>query len=169
MAPLVPIAISLATKYIPELIGKALDSKSAESVAASVIDIAKSATGLQDTSDALAAFKPTEQDIANMRKDILALLELQVGDVQHAREHGKYQELTTVVAYGIMFGNLALIAILIGLLVYVATSSLATSYASTLSAMIGGALNQLYQERQQVASFLFGSAVGSKLKDLLKR
>ena len=171
MAPLIPIAVSLASKFIPELIGKALDSDTAEKVATKVMDVAITATGREDPKEALEIWDPdTSPELKEkLRADILSLVEMQIKDVQHAREFNKYEGLTENVAYGIMYGNLVLIACLIGLFARVASSSLTVSAASTLSAIIGGALNQLYQERQQVTGYLFGSAVGSKLKDLLKK
>ena len=168
MTPLVPIAVSLASKFIPELIGKALDSDTAEQVAGKIIDVAKYATGLTDDKAALDAFETasTPKDLAKLRSDVLKLVEMQVDDVQHARDNNEHKELTENVAYAIMYGNLAVIACLIGGFAWVASSDLAVSAASTLSAIIGGALNQLYQERQQVAGYLYGSSLGSKLKDL---
>lgn len=167
MAPLIGLAISAATQFIPELIGKAFDSKTAETVASKVIDLAKDQTGLSDPEEALENFNPSPEDIAALRSDVLKLIEMEIGDVQHARVNNKHEKLTENVAYGIMYGNLVLIAALIGVFAWVATSDLDTAFASTLSAMIGGALNQLYQERQQVAGYLFGSSLGSKLKSMI--
>lgn len=171
MGPLIPLALSLATKFIPELVGKALDSDTAVKVTDEVIKVAQKVTGHDNYDDAMSEFEAVAkpEHFAEIRSDILKLVEMQVKDVQHARENNEHKALTENVAYGIMYGNLILIAVLIGLFAWVASSDLAVSAASTLSAIIGGALNQLYQERQQVAGYLFGSSLGSKLKDLVKR
>ena len=166
MAPLVGIALSVASKFLPELAGKIFGGKEAEEVAGKVINMAKVATGIADPEKALEAFKPSPQEVASLRKDILSVIELEVSDVQHARIHGKHEELTEKVAYSIMWGNLVLIGTLIGSFAWILSLDLDGHIAATLGTLIGAALNQLYQERQQVAGYLFGSSLGSKIKSM---
>ena len=54
MAPLIPIAISLASQFIPSLIGK-LMGNDAEKVAESVMGVAKAVTGVDDAEAAARA------------------------------------------------------------------------------------------------------------------
>lgn len=166
---LVPLAISVASKFIPDLVGKVFESDKAESIATAVVGAAKVATGLKDPEEALAAFKPNDEQRTALREQVLSLIDMQIKDVQHARENNHYTDLTAKLSWTVMVGNLLVISLLIGGLVWLATAELTSGINTTLSAMIGGALNQMYQERQQVMNYLFGSAVGSKLKDLLKK
>lgn len=99
MAPLIPIAISLAAKYVPELI-EHFSGKNAAGVASKVIEIAQDATGTEtpdEAAKALAAnpelalkFKTAtlEQQTEFAR---LALEEVKVGlaDVASARDMQK--------------------------------------------------------------------------------
>lgn len=172
MLPLVPIAIGLASKYVPELIRTAFSNDKAAEVAKTVIDLAKNSTGLQEPNEALNKFEQQLRDNSDLQielmKQVTAVMQMQVGDVQHARETLKDDHTTSKLAYLVMVGNVPLIMLCIGLLVWVTSVDLSDGQLAAVSAIIGGCLNQLYQERQQVMNYRFGSSIGEKLRGLLK-
>lgn len=167
MAPLAAVAISIASKYIPELIGAALDSKKASAVTQHVVEAVKTYTGMsvdteQDCELALESAGPAFW--LKQREQILKLVELELSDVQDAREKTN-DILNTKLSLLVMYVNPVLIVIGISALVYVTLQlELNGGLLATISAVLGGWLNQLYQERQQVMNFHFGSSMGSKLK-----
>lgn len=167
MAPLAALAISIASKYIPELIGKALDSKKAEEVSSHLIGAVSEYTGMvvHDTAQLEKAFdKAGPEFFLKQRAQVIELAESRIADVQHARKF-KNDEVNTKISYTVMWVNPFLIVLGIVALIYVTTSlELDGGLLATISAVLGGWLNQLYQERQQVMNFHFGSSLGSKLK-----
>jgi len=163
---LIPLAVSIASKYIPELIETKLDSKKAAQVADVVIKHAKSAFN----EDAVPALKKLDElmeqspERANeLRVEVLELVKLEVQDVQHAREHTD-DKATQRLGWLVMWTSIPQIMICLGTLSYITTLNLAAGVLSTISALVGGYVNQLYQERQQVMNYRFGSSLGSKTK-----
>lgn len=168
MAPLATLAISLASRYIPELIGVALDSKKAEKVSQHLIGAVGEYTSLpiDHPYQVEKAFEQAgSKFFLEQREQILELAQLQTKDIQHARKY-QNEPVNTHISYTVMWVNPVLIVLGIFALVYVTTElNLAAGLLATISAVIGGWLNQLYQERQQVMNFHFGSSLGSKLKN----
>ena len=157
--PLIPLAISLASKFIPDLVSSALDSKTAGKVASKVIEAATTATGLEPE-EALNTWDPSHNEQEALKGTVLDVLKLEMGDAQHARENTVDIDMTKNIAYGIMYLNMLLIAGLIGGFAWLLQAGLGDGITGTLGALIGGALNQLYQERQQVVGFLYGLKAG---------
>ncbi|UIS54087.1 putative DNA topoisomerase [Edwardsiella phage vB_EpP_ZHX] len=172
MGPLIPLALGLASKYVPDLFKSAFGSDKAAEVANIVIDTAKAATGCADSQQALAGYKGVLEQNPQLQLELMSkvadVLQMQVNDIQHARETLRDDATTSKLAYLIMFGNIPLIGGSIALLVWVTTSGMTEGTLATVSAIIGGCLNQLYQERQQVMNYRFGSSVGEKLRGLFK-
>jgi hypothetical protein len=65
--------------------------------------------------------------------------------------------------------NPLLIGVGVYAFIYVMQLDLSKDVSMALSALIGGIVNQLMQERQQVMNYRFGSTIGSKLKDWIKK
>lgn len=169
MAPLVGLAVSMASKYLPELIGSALDSKKAENVAKIVTDAAVAYTGGKPAHEALKAVENDKEFFMAQKKDILSVIELEVRDIQHARENQCEDEVTKYLSFIVMCVNPLLIAGCVWALISVAESDMDVGLITTISAVLGGAINNFFQERQQVMNFRFGSSLGSKLKNLIKK
>ena len=158
------LALGVAAQYLPDLVSKFTGNKS--EVVAKVIDAAKLATGNTDAELALKAYKPSTADLAALRADVLSVITLEVKDIQHAREVHKDDTVTDHLSYQVMYLNPIYICIGIGSIVWLCTQSLPNGVLATASALIGAGLNQLYQERQQVMNYRFGSSLGEKLKEL---
>lgn len=172
MGPLIAVAIGLATKYIPSLIGKAFSSEEAESVAKVVIDTARTVTGLDNPTDAEALAK-YEQMLENDRQkqqqlsdNILAVLTLEADDMKDARQHFAGDKASDRLTYLVMIGNLPLVATLVAALIWISTLELSEGKLTALAALIGGIVQNLLQERQQVMNYRFGSTISDKFKQL---
>jgi hypothetical protein len=161
MMPLVAAAVGIASKFIPELIGSALDSKKAEKVADIVTKHAVAAfpgvvEPLKEFSDLLD--KSPEQ-VDKLRAEIM---ELRLDDVKHAREHQvKDDKLTYLIVISSYVGT----GLLVLLLAYMATLDLDVLVITPIATLIGGAITWLQQQVQQITNFKYGSSIGSKLKD----
>jgi hypothetical protein len=68
-----------------------------------------------------------------------------------------------------MYLNPLLIGVGVYAFIHVMQLDLSKDVSMALSALIGGIVNQLMQERQQVMNYRFGSTIGSKLKDWIKK
>lgn len=168
MTPLISLAVSLASKYVPELIGESLNSKKARAISNLVIDAAKEYTGVKDPEQALGIIG-NDKDFWDKNSDkVFSLLEAEIRDVQHSREHNN-DDVTKRLSYLIMVVNPILIAAGIYAFIYVMSIDLEKDTSMALSALIGSVITHLLQERQQVMNFRFGSTIGSKLKDLMKK
>jgi hypothetical protein len=169
MAPiLVNLAIAAASKYIPELISSKIENKTAKAVAETLFDAAKKATGIDDAEQALKAVESSPEFFIKQQDNIVAMLQSELKDVQHAREHNN-DEVTKNLSYVVMYLNPLLIGLGVYAFIYVMQLDLSKDVSMALSALIGGIINQLMQERQQVMNYRFGSAIGSKLKDWIKK
>lgn len=170
MIPLIPVALSLAAKYIPDLILSATDSKSAAAVANTVLKAAADTTGiLNDPEKALDAYEKTlatsEQEQQKLVSLVTPLITVEVQDTQNAREHFSGDLATDRLTYFVMLGNLPLVGTCVGVLVWVTMADLDGGKLTAISALIGGVIQQLLQERQQVMNYRFGSSIGEKVRN----
>ena len=67
--PLIGLALSLASKFAPSLIGKLTGSDKAEEVAEKVVDIAKVATGQDDPQEAAKAVEANPEIALQFQRD----------------------------------------------------------------------------------------------------
>ncbi len=92
-----------------------------------------------------------------------------VGDKQNARGSSHLYELQTDIGKKIFVQTSILVPLLIMinilLISYASDLKLGDAMISMVSTLIGIALNNAYRERQSMIEFLFGSSIGSKMKD----
>ena len=92
-----------------------------------------------------------------------------VGDKQSARGSSHLYELQTDIGKRIFIQTSILIPLLIiiniALIGYAKDLALSEAMISGVSMLIGIALGNAYRERQSMIEFLFGSSIGSKIKD----
>lgn len=92
-----------------------------------------------------------------------------VGDKQNARGSSHLYELQTDIGKRIFIQTSILIPLLIiiniALIGYAKDLALSEAMISGVSMLIGIALGNAYRERQSMIEFLFGSSIGSKMKD----
>lgn len=152
--------------WIKEKLGDSFGEKTAEKIAA----IAKVAT---DTATPEEALKHIQQDleaaaevrgllIENEHQLKMASLE----DRQSAREmYNTKNEMADKIAEQVIKQNHLVVALLLignGLVLYLVTDK---AIALALGNLIGASISALWQERQQVIGFFFGSSLGSLLKN----
>lgn len=176
MAPLVQLALGVATKFIPELIGKALNDDKAKEVAEvvgnSAVAYVKDKYGVD--MPAIEAIKKVDSSAEmefwkEQRQSVIDVIKLEVEDIQHAREHNQEDGVVRNLSYLVMWINPIFIALCICALIYVSTAGLASGVLATVAATLGAAINHFFQERQQVMNYRFGSSLGSKLKSFLQK
>lgn len=169
MSPLlIQLAIATASKYIPKIIESKIESPTAKRIAGAIFDAAKEFTGEQDAQEALKKVENSPEFFSVNSDAILKELELQLEDIQHAREHNN-DAVTRNLSYAVMALNPLFIAAGVYAFIEVMNADLSKDVSMALSALIGGIISQLLQERQQVMNYRFGSAIGSKLKDFMKK
>lgn len=92
-----------------------------------------------------------------------------VGDKQNARSNSHLYELQSDIGKKIFVQTSILVPLLIMinilLISYASDLKLGDAMISMVSTLIGIALNNAYRERQSMIEFLFGSSIGSKMKD----
>lgn len=92
-----------------------------------------------------------------------------LGDKQNARDNNHLYELQSDIGKRIFMQTSILIPLLIMinvlLISYASELKLGEAMISMVSTLIGIALNNAYRERQSMLEFLYGSSVGSRLKD----
>ncbi|AWD90283.1 hypothetical protein [Dickeya phage Amaethon] len=175
MGPLIAVALGIATKYIPSLIGKAFNSEEAESVAKVVIDKAREATGLPASTDATVLAKYEEllesdrQAQQYLSDSVFQVLKLETDDLKDARQHFSGDKASDRLTYLVMIGNLPLVASLVCALIWISTLELSEGKLTALAALIGGIVQNLLQERQQVMNYRFGSTISDKFKQLTNK
>jgi len=169
MSPLlIQLAVSAASKYIPKIIESKIESPKAKAIASTIFEAAKEFTGESDPQKALSKVQDSPEFFKLHEQSILKELELHLEDIQHAREHNN-DEVTKNLSYVVMYLNPLLIGVGVYAFIYVMQLDLSKDVSMALSALIGGIVNQLMQERQQVMNYRFGSTIGSKLKDWIKK
>ena len=185
MAPLlIPIVTMLANK------GMSLLSKAIESGEDKAVDFIEEKTGIKlsepgvekrlDNED-LAKLQIAEQEhaselmkisLANKQEDNRheeSFVTAEVGDKQNARGNSHLYELQSDIGKKIFVQTSILVPLLIMinilLISYASDLKLGDAMISMVSTLIGIALNNAYRERQSMIEFLFGSSIGSKMKD----
>ena len=185
MAPLlIPIVTMLANK------GMSLLSKAIESGEDKAVEFIEEKTGIKlsepgvekrlDNED-LAKLQIAEQEhaielmkisLANKQEDNRheeSFVTAEVGDKQNARGSSHLYELQTDIGKKIFVQTSILVPLLIMinilLISYASDLKLGDAMISMVSTLIGIALNNAYRERQSMIEFLFGSSIGSKMKD----
>ncbi|MCW8886885.1 MAG: hypothetical protein OQK12_16795 [Motiliproteus sp.] len=144
-------------------IGDKIGVKAAEKIT----DIAKAVTGHSDTS----VMSPEQRDMvrAELERSASELRRLSREDLADARamyadtDHETADQIAkNVVRYNLwaVFG----LVVIFGLVNAFVPDKL---LVSSISALIGGAISSLFQERQAVIGFFFGSSFGSKSKTKL--
>ncbi len=184
MAPLlIPIVTMLANK------GMSLLSKAIESGEDKAVDFIEEKTGLKLSEPEIK--KMSNEDISKLKQvqidyelelSRMALLNKQednrhieaisgseVGDKQSARGSSHLYELQSDIGKKIFVQTSILVPLLIIinilLISYASDLKLGDAMISMVSTLIGIALNNAYRERQSMIEFLFGSSIGSKMKD----
>ena len=186
MAPLlIPIVTMLANK------GMSLLSSALEAGEDKAVDFIEQKTGIKLSepgvekrlgSEELAKLKIAESEhaielmrisLANKqednRHDESIIVSAEVGDKQNARGSNHLYELQTDIGKRIFVQTSILVPLLIMinvlLISYAADLKLGEAMISMVSTLIGIALNNAYRERQSMIEFLFGSSIGSRIKD----
>ena len=184
MAPLlIPIVGMLAEK------GLSLLSKAIASGSDKAIEFIEEKTGLKLTEPEIG--KMSNEDISKLKQvqiDYeLELLRLAladkvednrheevltggiIGDKQNARGSDHLYILQTDIGKKIFIQTSIIIPLLIMidllLVSYASDLKLSEAMIAGVSTLIGIALNNAYRERQSIIEFLFGSSIGSKIKD----
>lgn len=160
---IVPLALGLAGRYIPEAIGW-LKGDKAEDAARDILDVAKKITKTEDdeyASDALINDKTLGNEF---RLEVLKLQQardqLYLNDRQNAREtYVKQSGTADLIATGIMNRSLLLIITLVaanfGALYLLGDRA---ELVALISNLIGVVIGALLNERNSVISFFFGSS-----------
>ena len=185
MAPLlIPIVTMLANK------GMSLLSKAIESGEDKAVEFIEEKTGIKLSepgvekrlgSEELAKLQIAESEhaielmkisLANKQEDNRheeAKIGSELGDKQSARGSSHLYELQSDIGRKIFVQTSILIPLLIMinilLISYASDLKLGDAMISMVSTLIGIALNNAYRERQSMIEFLFGSSIGSKMKD----
>lgn len=153
------------TDWVKEKLG----SNVGESAATKIIDVAQIVTGQTNSADALSSISNNPNFAAEFKQQILSqaheLKLAQLADIQSARTmyDGKNAMADTIAKRVIDHNHLMVCFLIVcnGLvLAFVADKVVAVA----LGNLIGASIGALWQERQQVINFFFGSSLGSKLK-----
>lgn len=123
---------------------------------------------ISENPDALIKLKELEfKENDNLRQQVLELAKLE--NKKYDKAHETYQtknEMADNIASQIINRNLPIIAILVimnvGLVYYMQDHASLIAIASNI---IGVAIGNLFNERQAIVNFFFGSSMGSKQKD----
>ena len=161
------LAISAASKFLPQLIESKIDSPKAKKVAKTILNAAKDFTGESDQQAALKKVENSSEFFEIHSDSILKELELHLDDIQHAREHN--DNVTSNLSYLVMLLNPLFICAGVYAFIYVMSLDLDEGTKMAISALIGSIVTHLLQERQQVMNHRFGSAIGSRLKDYFRK
>jgi hypothetical protein len=172
MAPLIPVAVSLISSVVPELL-KLFGSKKQAEVAEAVIKIAKDVTGLEDPNEASAEivkdpelalkFKQAVFDQQIKLEEIAFRRDsLYINDTQDAR---RYRD-SNVFRLGVMI-LLSFLIVMSGTLWFlynVATAKVIVDpvLLAAIFTLLGSIIGYFASNAQQVVSFFFGSSQGSK-------
>lgn len=173
MEPVTMIAIAKSIAGLTGLddwLQKKMGNAFGEKAAQHITDIAMAATGTTAPQDALKVIEQSPEYAVETRRQImqneheiaLAVFE----DRQSARDMYKHRnETADTIAGKIIRENIWLVAAMVAancLVLYFVKDSVV---AVAIGNLIGASVAALWQERQQVMNFYFGSSLGSKLKD----
>ena len=185
MLPIIAGIVSMLADKGLSLISKAVDAGSDKA-----IEFVEQKTGIK-LSEPEKIKSMSDEDIAKLKElefthklelDKLALLVKQednrheevyvaaeVGDKQSARSNNHLYEMQSEIGKKVFLQTSILIPLLIMinvlLVMYASDLKLGEAMISMVSTLIGIALNNAYRERQSMLEFLYGSSVGSKMKD----
>lgn len=169
----VAIAKSIASAAgLDDWLKKKLGGTLGEKTAKKIADIAMAATGTTTPQDAAQIVKQNADFAIEIRRELMKneheLTLAALADVQNAREMYKVQHDTAddIANWVITQNHLAVMLLIVAnglVLVYVKDQVLAVAAGN----LIGGSIAALWQERQQILNFYFGSSLGSKIKDVL--
>ena len=164
------LAAGLAlAKFVPEVVGWFAGDK-AESAASSIVGIAEKVTGLGGD-DAIRAIESDPNTALEFKKAVMAdkyeLDRIYLANTSGARDmYTESRTLADKVALGIMRFNYVFVFLLLG------CNAVACWYLreypailSGIATTIGFVINALIKERSDVSNFLFGSTLGSRMKD----
>lgn len=167
MLPLLPIALSLAGQFAPEIIKHFGGGATAEVVAGQVIDIAKTVTGQDTAENAAAALQADPAAALRFRSDVLAadvdLEKAYLGDRQNARDRDvkmrQAGQNNRRADYMVLLDVIGLVACLAVLALFRADMpGEVVALLSSIASIFGLCLRDAHQ-------FEFGSSRGSKEKD----
>ncbi|MGI1677572.1 MAG: hypothetical protein K6L75_02490 [Cellvibrionaceae bacterium] len=169
-----------AAKAIAELtglddwLGEKLGDKLGDKAAGEITSIAKKVTGATSFDDALRSIEQNPAVAARLKEKILEseniLVQLSFEDIKNARDMylGKSGDLVDSIARKVIAQNHLLVILLLALNVAVIVYAKSPAMVGVACTLIGGSITALWQERQQVIAFFFGSSLGSKIKDNAK-
>lgn len=163
MLPLIPLALGLAGRYLPEAIGWLRGDK-AEAAARDILDVAKQVTKVDDDEHAADALINDRTLGEEFRLEVLRLRNardsLYLGDVQNARDHYVNAKPTAdQIALGVMTRNLLLILTLVVInLAALWVVGDKAELIALISNIIGVVIGALLNERNSVISFFFGAS-----------
>lgn len=177
-------AVKLATAFAPDIIGLFDEDKGskAQEAAKVVTGLAESITG-QKGDAAMKALEADPKLALEFKKAVMAdkyvSEEMRYKDVADARDMYKTQnKLADYVGQKIIDHNLWFVGVLAAFnvavilgtpVVFPESTAVVAGVAGSIGTLIGGIIQQLLKERQDVVNFLFGSSMGSKIKDMSKR
>jgi len=159
-------------KFVPEVVGWFAGDK-AESAASSIVGIAEKVTGLGGD-EALKAIESDPNTALEFKKAVMAnkyeLDRIYLANTAGARDmYTESRTLADRVALGIMRYNFFFVVILL------VCNAVACWYLkdhpavlSGIATTIGFVINAFIKERSDVSNFLFGSTLGSRMKDVKK-
>jgi len=173
MDPVTAITIAKGiAKYtgLGDWIKNKLGEKLGEKTAQKITHIAQVATNSATPEEALERVKLYQDEAEAVKQKLLEkeheLKLAYLEDVQSAREmYGHKNAMADKVAEQVISQNHKVVALLLLCNVLVLQYVEDTAVAMALGNLIGGSVTALWQERQQVIGFFFGSSLGSKLKN----
>ena len=153
------ISKALGVDNKPEAIENALTNNPEALIKIRELEMSKEIAVLKSQYDNKVEDNRHEEHYANVN----------VGDKQSARGSSHLYELQTDIGKRIFIQTSILIPLLIiiniALIGYAKDLALSEAMISGVSMLIGIALGNAYRERQSMIEFLFGSSIGSKIKD----
>ena len=175
-----PITIAGSAMAIARAVGLSgwledkFDGKPGAKAAAKIIDLATKVCGGGPPEEILERLQHDAEAAAETQRELLRweqeLVRLQLADLADARQmYGNQSAMADKLANRIMSWNLpAIVCLVAGNCAVVYTIENPT-IAVALGNIIGASITYLWQERQQVVGFFFGSSIGSKDKNDLLR
>lgn len=152
-------------------IGSKLGGEVGEKTAAAISGIAQDVTGATSVTEALEAVKKDPTIASQVKMKVLdqehELIQMALADIKDARAMYKETDHTMAdkVSDNIMKYNFWYILALLGILVGVNfIPAVAAGIISMISAILGGIITKLLDERSQVTGFFLGSSQSSKDK-----
>ena len=173
MIPILPMLAGLGIDFIKDLItdnGETLVKEGIKKVTGIDLDKKKEITPQDASKIKEYELQLKALDFEALKLELEGIKEVNRNDeTNRALSHNTYQikhEMADVIAKQIIDRNLPIIAILVAInvsLVYFLKDN--ASLIAIASNIIGLAIGNLFNERQAIVNFFFGSSIGSKLKD----